>query len=261
MLRLFAHRGKGQDAVPTPSIPSAVRQGRQRFDLTQLEKMERICILFLVGASPAMLPGVLMAQGSGGTGTFGGAVQPAFTISATNNGVLDAAMGPFGTMTVGQSTLNAPTPVAFRVRSNAPYKLMVQVGALLGMTDGVGSGSLGLTTGDFGFGFTSPVDGSGNSVVGGGSSPSRVDAIVTGFDVTAGWPVVTGTSVDFAKTLHDIYGQDVQILSGPRISASGDNSSNDNSLTVTVGIATLPQYLSAGTFSGTLTFTIASSGS
>jgi hypothetical protein len=142
---------------------------------------------------------------------------------------------------------------------------MVQVGALVGMTDGVapgdGSTAQGIVTGNFGFGLTAPVDASGNSVVSGGTSPSRVDTIVTGFDVHTGWPTVTGQSPNFTKTLHDIYGQDVQILSGPRISASGDNSSNDNSLTVTVGIAVLPQYLSAGTFSGTLTFTIASSGS
>jgi hypothetical protein len=148
---------------------------------------------------------------------------------------------------------------------NGPYKLMVQVGALVGMTDGVASGdgstAEGMMTGNFGFGFTAPVDASGNSVVGGGTSPTRGDTIVTGFDVHNGWPTVTGQFPNFTKTLHDIYGQDVQILSGPRISASGDNSSEDNALTVTVGIATLAQYLSAGNFSGTLTFTIASSGS
>ena len=174
-------------------------------------------------------------------------------------------MGTFGTLTIGQSSLNAPTPVAFRIRSNAPYKLMVQVGALAGITDGVaasdGSTAGGLMTGDFGFGFTAPVGASGNSVVGGGTSPSRVDTIVTGFDVTAGWPTVTtGQAPAFVKTLHDIYGQDIPILSGPRISASGTNSSSDNCLTLRVGIATLAQYLSVGTFSGTLTFTIAASG-
>jgi hypothetical protein len=79
--------------------------------------------------------------------------------------------------------------------------------------------------------------------------------------VHTGWPTVTGQFPNFVKTLHDIFGQDVQILSGPRISASGDNSSNDNSLTLTMGIAILPRYLSAGSFSGTLTFTIAASGS
>ena len=227
--------------------------------------MERIRNLFFVVAVLAILPGVVLAQGTTGTGTFGGFIQPAFTITATSNGVLATAMGAFGTLTVGQNSLTAPTPVAFRIRSNAPYKLLVQVGALVGITDGTapgdGSTAGGLLTGDFGFGFTAPVDGSGNSVVGGGTSPSRVDTIVTGFDVHTGWPTVTGQSPNFTKTLHDIYGQDVQILSGSRISASGDNSSNDNCLTVTVGIATLAQYLSAGSFSGTLTFTIVASGS
>ncbi|MEO8660358.1 MAG: hypothetical protein ABI693_17950 [Bryobacteraceae bacterium] len=226
--------------------------------------MGRISILFFVVVGLSALPGVVLAQGTSGSGTFGGTVQPAFTITTMSNGVLATAMGTFGTLPVGQNTLSAPPPVAFRVRSNAPYKLMVQVGALVGMTDGVasadGSTAQGIVTGNFGFGFTAPVDPSGNSVVGGGSSPIRVDTIVTGFDVQNGWPAVSGQSPNFTKTLHDVYGHDVQILGGPRISASGDNSSDDNSLTVTVGIAILPQYLSAGNFSGTLTFTIASSG-
>jgi hypothetical protein len=227
-----------------------------------ISRMVRIGIRFFVAAL-IILPGVVLAQGTRGTGTFGGTIQPAFTITTMGNGILAAAIGTFGTLTVGQSTLTAPTPLAFRIRSNAPYKLMVQVGALVGMTDGVASSSTsgGLTTGDFGFGFTASVDASGNSVVGGGTSPTRADTIVTGFDVHTGWPAATGQSANFARTLHDIYGQDVQILSGPRISASGTNSSDDNSLMLTVGIATLPQYLSAGAFSGTLTFTIAPSGS
>ena len=213
----------------------------------------------------AAIPGSVLAQRTVATGTFGGSVQPAFTITATNNGVLATAMGSFGPLTAGQSSLSAPAPVSFRVRSNAAYKLMVQVGALVGIVDGIspgdGSTAQGLKTGDFGFGFTRAVDPSGQSVVGGGSSPSRTDTIVDGFDIHNGWPTVTGQSANFTKTLHDIYGQDVQILSGSRISASGDDGSEDNCLTLTVGIAILPQYLSAGTFSGTLTFTIVSSGS
>ena len=213
-----------------------------------------------------LLPTVAaQAQSTNGTATLTGKIQPAFTISAVSNGVLSTAMGSFGTLAIGQHTLNAPAPVSFRIRSNASYKLLVQVGALVGMTDGAaisdGSTAAGLKTGDFGFGITSPVDASGISVVGGGSSPTRTDAIASGFDVHNGWPVPTGLLPTFAKTLHDIFGRDVQIVSGPRISASGSNSSNDNSLTITVGIATLPQYLSAGSFSGTLTLTIASSGS
>ena len=40
------------------------------------------------------------------------------------------------------------------------------------------------------------------------------------------------------------------------ISASGDNTSNDNYLLVTVGVATLPQYLTPAAFNGSVTFTI-----
>jgi hypothetical protein len=96
-------------------------------------------------------------------------------------------------------------------------------------------------------------------VVNGGAIPTRTDTIVTGFDATAGWPSITnGHTPSFTKTLHSIYGTDVQILSGDRISASGDDSSSDNFLLLTMGIAALPQYWSPSAgFSGSVTLTIA----
>src|SRR5437868_4893298 len=96
--------------------------------------------LFVAVAVLGVLPATAPAQGTSGTGRLGGTIQTAFTISAVDNGVLVAAMGTFGPLTAGQNSLIGPTPVAFRIRSNAPYKLMVQVGALVGMTDGVPSG-------------------------------------------------------------------------------------------------------------------------
>jgi hypothetical protein len=226
--------------------------------------MKPIRIRLPLAALLAISPAIVLAQGTGGSGTFGGTVPTTFTITNITNGSLSAALGTFSTLTVGSGVLVSPTPLAFRLRSNAPYKLTAQVGSLVGFSDGTasaaGNTAQDIKTGDIGFGFTSSLDASGASVVGGGSgSITRTDTIVTGFDVHSGWPSVTdGHTPSFTKTLHDIFGSDTQILSGDRISASGDNSSSDNFLTVTMGLSTLPQYLTAATFSGTVTFTISS---
>jgi hypothetical protein len=189
-------------------------------------------------------------------------VPTAFNISSVNNGSLSGAFGSFGTMAIGNGMLSTPSPVVFRLRSNAPYILTAQVGVLSGISDGeAGTDSAGIKTGDIGFGFTAAIDQSGASVVGGGGSPSRMDTITPGFDMRNGWPSASGGQTPvFTRTLHDIYGRNVQILSGPRISAKGDNGSDDNFITVTVGIAALPQYWNAGAFRGVVTFTIAPAG-
>ncbi|MEO8660357.1 MAG: hypothetical protein ABI693_17945 [Bryobacteraceae bacterium] len=173
-------------------------------------------------------------------------------------------MGDFSTLTVNKNVLKAPPPLAIRLRSNAPYRVTVQLGNLVGINDGSASQksptAQAIKTGDIGFGITA-VDVSLSRVVGGGATPIREDPIAAGFDMRAGWPrVVGGHTPNFTKTLHDIYAADVQILSGPRISADGDNYSPNNFLTVTVGIATQPQYLTAGAFSGVVTFTVVPSG-
>jgi hypothetical protein len=227
--------------------------------------MTRFCIQLSFGAVLAALPGIALAQGTTGTGTFGGTIPTTFSISNTSNGSLAGSLGTFNTLTIGQGVLSSPTPLTFRVRSNAGYKLTAQVGSLVGITDGppsaVSTTLQAIKTGDIGIGFTSSIDRSGLSVVGGGASPTRTDTIVPGFDVTAGWPSVTGGHTPaFNRTLHDIFASDTQVLSGDRISASGDNSSSDNFLLLTVGVSTLPQYLTPAAFSGTVTFTIAASG-
>jgi hypothetical protein len=223
--------------------------------------MRRISTLFLVGAFLVVLPGTVRAQG---VITFGGTVPAICWISDVGNGSLVGVLGDFNTMAVGKNVLKAPPPLSIRLRSNAPYKLMVQVSGLVGLADGLATpASLtaqGIKTGDIGFGITA-VDVSLSRLVGGGTTPIRQDPIAAGFDVRSGWPRVSnGHTPHFAKTLHDIYGGDVQILSGSRISADGDNFSANNFMTVTVGLATLPQYLSAGSFSGVVTFTVVPSG-
>jgi hypothetical protein len=217
--------------------------------------------MMVLGATALFaLPAVMFGQGTGGTLTFGGDVPTTYSITNPTNGNLSGAFADFG-MTIAKGTLATPTPMTFRLRSNAAYKVTAQTSGLSGITEGTktvaSNAAEGLKTGDIGFGFTAAIDKSGASVVNGGAEPSRTDTIVAGYDVTGGWAsVVNGHTPAFTKTLHDI-ASDTQILSGDRISASGDNGSNDNYLVVTVGVATLPQYMTPGAFSGTVTFTIA----
>jgi len=208
------------------------------------------------------LPAISLAQGTSGSGSYSGTIPTTFSITNTSNASLAGTLGNFTTLTIaGNNTLVAPTALTFRMRSNAAYKLTANGSVTSGITDGEasapGTTAQGIKTGDIGIGFTAAVDQSGASVVGGGNTPTRTDTFASGFDVTGGWPTVSnGHTPSFTKTLHDINGSDVQILSGDRISASGNNGSDDNFLSVTVGLATLPQYLTPGPFSGSVTFTI-----
>lgn len=227
--------------------------------------MNKIAILSST-AILLLIPGAIFAQSTSGSGTFSGSVPTVFNISNTSDANLSTILGDFSTLTIGKNVLNTPTPLAFRLRSNAAYKLSAQVGSLVGMTDAAAADASttaqAIKTGDIGFGITASIDQSGTAVVNGGVSPTRTDTIVTGYDVHAGWPSSSNGHVSFSKTLHDLYGAPVQILSGDRISASGDNSSDNNYLTVTLGLATNPQYFTpAATVSGTVTLTIAASGS
>jgi hypothetical protein len=172
-------------------------------------------------------------------------------------------LGTFSTYTIGAGTLVTPTVLVLHLRSNAAYRLSANSSVTSGITDGTasvaGSTAQAIKTGDIGFGVTAALDVTGASVVGGGGTPTRTDAITSGFDLSSiGWPSATnGHAPTFLKTLHSIYGADTEILNGDRISASGDNSSSDNFIAVTVGIAALPQYLTPGAFSGSVTFTVA----
>lgn len=224
--------------------------------------MKWICSLLFAFILIAAMSGNVLAQG---VITFGGDVPAVCWLTNTGNGSLAGVLGNFGTLVVGKNVLASPTPLAFRIRSNAPYKLTVRVDSLVGIGDAAGSTpgttARAINTGDIGFGITA-IDVSLSRLVGGGTTPIREDAITTGFDVRAGWPSPRGGHTpNFAKTLHDIYGNDTQLLSGPRVSADGDNNSNNNFMTVFVGLSTLPQFLTATDFSGVVTFTVAPSGS
>jgi len=216
--------------------------------------------VLLASAIFVMAPALTFAQATTGTGGFSGSVPTTFTITNASNGSLagGASYWDFSSnMTIGKNgVLATGSDLVFRMRSNADYQLQAQVGSLSGIADGTGatagSTAKDLTLGDIGFGVTAEIDASGASVVG-----SRTDTINTGFDVSSGWATASDGRISFSKTLHDIYGSPVQILSGPRISASGDNSSSDNFLLVKVGVAALPQYFTPATsFSGVVTLTI-----
>jgi len=121
-----------------------------------------------------------------------------------------------------------------------------------------------ITLGDIGFGISN-IDSSGLSVVGGGGVPTRTDTTATGFAYASATPS-DGRIAWTTKTLHDILGSSTQMLSGDRISASGDNGSDDNFLLVSLTAGYLPQYftptdISGGTFTVVVTLTVAASGS
>ena len=216
---------------------------------------------FLVGA--LLLPMLAFGQDTG-TANYGGTVPTTYRITGTDNASLaDASTLQFGTLTVptGSNTIITKS-LSFRLRSNAAYVLSANAtisGA--GIEDGTAATTTGTTaqtlkTSDVAFGLSSTIDATGASVVG-----TRTDAIQTGYNITSSAPTVSSGRMSITgKSLHDIYGgTPVPILSGNRISASGDNSSSDNFIVVTASLATLPQYLTAGSFSGVITFTLGAS--
>ena len=74
-----------------------------------------------------------------------------------------------------------------------------------------------------------------------------------------GWPASTdGLTPSFSRTLNDIQTAQ-QILQGTRISKKGNLMTTDNFISVTFGVATLPQFFTPNTnFSAVITLTMAS---
>jgi hypothetical protein len=201
----------------------------------------------LLGLALIVVSTVLAQPHSYGNVQFSGNIPITFCITDNNNS--GGIAGAISTLTVGYGSRSAPT-IRLRLRGNHTYKLMANASIGYGIIDGPATAPSttpqALKTGDIGFGFTEAVDTRGASVVNGGYHPTRKDVIATGFDATNG----------FVKTLHDIYGVDTQILSGDRISASGNNSSSDNFLLITIGVSSPSGYFTPGPFGGTITFTI-----
>lgn len=210
---------------------------------------------------------VLAAQGlvwGQSTITFNGSVPQTFSILDSSDAALALTDTSF-TSAIGKNLLTEATKV-IHLRSNDVYKLSASVGGLSNIGTGVGAvegkTAAAIQIGDIGFGI-SAIDATGNSVVKTGSGQgTRTDTVVTVPTTGPDFNYVSKTAVDgrmttnkWAATLHDVASA-TQVLSGDRISASGDNSSDDNFLAVSLKFGYLPQYFtveSAFTFVVTLT--------
>ena len=145
--------------------------------------------------------------------------------------------------------------VQAHLRSNKAYTLSAQAAALNVTSPGAADGGTAITLSDIGFGVTA-IDATGANVTTG-----HTDTVVTKFNYSSGFPAVTNGLTPFVSgtngTLNDVTSS-TQILSGSRISAKGNISTNNNFILVTFGIATLPQYFTPNSgFSTTITLTIA----
>src|SRR5579872_6956171 len=93
----------------------------------------------LVRLAPFVLmtvPGVIFGQGTGGTGSYSGTVPETYAISNTSDGNLAGTLGAFSTLTIGKSTLAAPTALQIRLRSNHTYQITANAAVTTGITDG-----------------------------------------------------------------------------------------------------------------------------
>ena len=216
----------------------------------------------------AMLAAVVLAATQisvyGQTITFNGSVPATYSILNASDAALTDVDATF-VSAIGVNTLTEATHV-IHLRSNAVYKLSAIVGTPTNIGTGVatvaGSTLAAIQLGDIGFGI-SAINVLGASVVNGGSTPTRTDTVVvvptTGPNFNYTTATTTTGRMTFPATLHDITAA-TMLLSGDRISASGDNGSTDNFMGVSLKFGYVPQYFTPETaFSFVVTLTIASS--
>jgi hypothetical protein len=191
------------------------------------------------------------------TAGFQGSIPAMFYLSDQNNEPLvEAELGDLGITGIGGSSLLAPEPLVIRLRSNLGYALSVQASGIpdLGADCIPGRILREISACDIGFGVRRVVN-TGASVV----NP-RHDTVPEKFRA-ADWPdhsSANGHEPHFGASLHDISAADTSILSGTRISATGNNNSEGNFIEVELGVALLhQQFLTPSAFSGTVTLTIA----
>jgi hypothetical protein len=191
-----------------------------------------------------------------GTITVSGTNPEAFSLTDTNGAPLSATLS-LGTLTpANNNTLQIATPVTVRIRSNKAYKLSAQASVLSFNTPGLQQGGDDIALTDIGFGITGMTLTGANVA----NSGSRAETIPAGFDVSGGWGVTAtnGLTPAFTKTLNDIT-TDTQILQGLRVSRKGNMITDNNFISVSFGVAALPQYFTPNaSFSSTITLTIAS---
>ena len=208
----------------------------------------------LIGAGiVAILAPAAFAQTSG-TITVSGSDPVAVSLTNTSETTLSSAVALGALTPANNNTLTTSTPVEVRLRSNKAYNITASASTLSISGGGSDDGGNPIALTDIGFGITS-ITLTGANVA---NSGARTDAIASGFDAST-WPTPTnGLTPAFTKTLNNITGAGVQVLSGGRISKQGNISTTNNYISVFFGVATLPQFFTPNTsFSSTITLTIA----
>jgi hypothetical protein len=192
-----------------------------------------------------------------GTITITGSDPDSASITNSSDASLSSTVA-LGVLTPQTGGTLATSSVAMRLRSNKAYKLSAQATALSVTGAGSADGGSSITLNDIGFGITA-IDATGTNIA--TAHSDTVASTPASFDYRSGFPAVTNGLTPFIagthSTLNDITAN-TQILSGSRISAKGNISTNNNFVLVTVGVGTLPQYFTPNSsFSSTVTLTIA----
>ena len=191
---------------------------------------------------------------SSGSIAVSGSDPESISVTNTSDTVLSSTVN-LGTMTptTGSSLVTGSTQI--RLRSNKAYTVSAQATSLSFVGAGSTDGGSTLALSDIGFGISS-TDATGANVANatGHGVVNRFNYDPSTVTVTNGLtPYVSGTH----GTLSDL-SSSTQIMSGPRISAKGNMSTNNNFVVVTMKMATLPQYFTPNTsFSTTITLTVA----
>jgi len=209
--------------------------------------------LFLMCAVVALLVQTGLAQTTG-TITVTGTTPTAVSVTNASDAALSTTVA-LGSLTPAAGGGLITGSVQARLRSNKAYTLSAQAAALNLSNPAAADGGSSITLSDIGFGITA-VDATGANVATG-----HTDTIVSLFNYSSGFPAISNGLTPFVAgtnaTLNDLTAN-TQILSGSRISAKGNISTNNNFVLLTLGIATLPQYFTPNTgFSTTVTLTIA----
>ena len=191
-----------------------------------------------------------------GTITVTGTNPAAVSITSTSDASISTTVA-LGTLTPATGGALTTGSLQVRLRSNKAYVVSAQATALTVNGASAADGGDTIAPGDIGFGITALAN-TGTNVA---NSGTRADSIVGKFNYTSsGFPAVTNGLTPFVAgtngTLSDITAN-TQILSGSRISAKGNISTNNNFIVATLGVATLPQYFTPNTdFTTTITLTI-----
>ena len=199
-----------------------------------------------------MLAANVFGQTSGSI-VVSGSDPEAISVTNTSDTVLSSTVN-LGTLTptTGSSLVTGSTQI--RLRSNKAYTVSAQATSLSFVGAGSANGGSTLALSDIGFGISS-TDATGANV-----ANATGHSVVNLFNYDPSTVAVSNGLTPYASgthgTLSDL-SSSTQIMSGPRISAKGNVSTNNNFVLVTMKMATLPQYFTPNTsFSTTITLTV-----